>query len=164
MGIRRRRRRLDPKERGRDVSFGGIRESEEPSPGPRDTVEDEVSQAVTFSGRGIEKVLANPSFNLGRQALLRRSVGGTVDVGVGEEGRSERRLSVRAQKTAVNVIFVEARPNACSKLLGQSQARNISGRSVFGCAAAPRPPAATPRLASLQSSSESGLPTRRPRE
>ena len=70
--------KADPKERGRDASFGGIRESAERSPGPRDTVEDEVSQAVSFSGRGIEKVLANLIFNVGRQALL-WSVGGTED-------------------------------------------------------------------------------------
>ena len=101
--------KADPKERERDVSIGGIRESEKPSPGPRDTVEDEMSQAVTFSGRGIEKVLANHSFNLSRQALLIRSVGGTVDVGVGQKRRSKRRLSVGSQKAAVNVILVETR-------------------------------------------------------
>ena len=56
------------------MSLGGVRESREPSPGPRNPVEDEVSQAVTLLGGGIEEMLAEPSLNLGRQALLGRSV------------------------------------------------------------------------------------------
>ena len=50
-------------------------------------------------------------------------------------GRNE--LSVGSQKAAVIVILVESRPNACTELLGLSQAGNISGRSVFGCTAGP---------------------------
>ena len=51
--------KADPKERWRDVRTRGVREGEKPSPGSGDAVEDEVSQAVALSGRGIEKVLAS---------------------------------------------------------------------------------------------------------
>ena len=113
----------------------GVREGEEPSTRSGDAVEAEVSQAVALSGRGIEKVVASVGFDLGRQALLRRGVGGLIDVGVGEEGGEERGLGVGGLKTAVNVIFVEARPDTCTELLGLSQTGNISGRCVFYCAA-----------------------------
>ena len=108
-----------------------------------------MSQAAALSGRGIEKVLASFGFDLGQQALLRRGVGGPIDVGVGEEGGEERGFGVGALKTAINVIFVEARPDTCTDLLELSRTGNVSGRCVFHCATGSDPTGSNPRLATL---------------
>ena len=78
-----------------------------------------------------------------------------------EEGREERRLCIRALKTAIDVELIEAWPDLGAELLGLGQAGDTGGRGMLR---APRPATETPRLPSLQSSSERGLPTRRPRE
>ena len=76
-------------------------------------------QAVPLSGRGIEEVLANLTFDLGRQALLRRGVGGTEVVGVGEEGREERGFSVSERlRPPSNIIFVKRKAKCVHRALG----------------------------------------------
>ena len=61
-------------------------------------------------------------------------------VGVGEEGGSERRISVRVQKIAVNVVFVEARPNACTCSSWDCAKLETEAAGVFGCDAGPKIP------------------------
>ena len=70
-----------------------------------------------------------------------------MNAGIGEEAGDERGLTVGAKETAVVL-----------------KAGEICGRACSTALRAPMPLATTPRLADLQSSSDRGLPTSRPRE
>ena len=116
MGMRRRRRRLT-----RNKGTRG-RNGEKPRSGSGDAIEAEVGPAVVFLRRVTEQVATSFCLDFGREALLGRRARKSVDAGIGKDTRNEIRLSVRAPETSVNVVLVEARPDARAEILRLGQA------------------------------------------
>ena len=80
-----------------------------------------------LQGSRIEQVPADLYFDLGREALLRRRARRPKYAGTGEEAGRERELSVGAEETTVDVMFIKARPNAHAELLKLGLALDIHG-------------------------------------
>ena len=68
-------------------------DSRESGSGSRNACEAEVGPAVVYLRKGIAKMATSFCLDLGREALLGRRVGRTVDACIGQDPRSEIGLS-----------------------------------------------------------------------
>ena len=154
--------KADPKTKGsRNVGLEGVQKGEEPRASSGIAIEAKVSPAVVFLRRGTEQMAASFCLDFGREALLGRRAGRSVDAGIGKDTRNEIRFSVRAPETSVDVVLIEARPDTRAKLFGTVPSLKCQRR---GRVPVRMPPLATPMLASRQSSSDREPPASRPRE
>ena len=114
--------KADPKQGGRNVGLEGVRKGKEPRASSRNAVEAKVSPAVVLLRRGVEKMATSFGLDLDTEAFLGRRDGRTVDAGAGQDPRNEIGFSLGASETSIDVVLIEAWPDARGKLLGLGQA------------------------------------------
>ena len=81
-----------------------------------------MSPAVVILRRGVEKMATSFGLDLGGEAFLGRRDGRTEDAGAGQDPRNEIGFSLGAAEASIDVVLIEAWPDAREKILELGQA------------------------------------------
>ena len=120
-----------PEEERRDVQVAGGRGGRKPSPGTGSTAGTKMEAAGLGEGRILDKGRDSVGFDFGRQGLLRRSVGLSVDASTGGDRSTEGALCGSKAASLVQVQGVKGGPDGGAETAASGDAFDMSSRSVL---------------------------------